>query len=116
MSDNTDKTQLDDFESPEEEAIEITVRGKKATFIIRDISSAAMNQMVAPLNSQDAAKKAQAQKDAQAKIISACIKRADGRAITFEEASNFRTALAKQLEKAAMEFNGLLDDEKAKNE
>jgi len=102
-----DKTKLDDFETPEEEAVEITVRGKTATYLIHDVSSAAMNQLLAPLNHQDAAKKAQAQRDAQARIIAACVKRGDGREITFDEASGFRVALSKQLEQAVLTFNGL---------
>ena len=62
-------------------------------------------------------KKLKAQRELKANIIASMVTRADGSAITFEEASKFRIALQTKLEEAALKFNGLVPeaDAEAKN-
>ena len=108
-----DKTKSEDFEAPGSEEIEVTIRGKSHTYIVSEISGATVNELFAPLQSNNAEKKAKAAKELTARVIALCIKRADGSPITFEEAAGFRVVLQKKLEKAALEFNGLTPEAEA---
>lgn len=113
-----DKATLSDFEACGQETIEITIRDKTATYILNEASADTFNQLFAPINSEDKVKKDRATRELPAKIIAACVWRADGSSITFEQASSFRHALQKKLQKAVLDFNGLTDDadEAAKKE
>ena len=113
----TNETQIDDIECPDEVRVTIKLGDKSAEYIISEVSAGKMVELISPLNQQDEAKKAQAQRDAQAKIISTCVKRGDGREITFAEAKAFRTKLTRELERHALTVNGIGKEaeEEAKN-
>ena len=107
----------EDFEAPGSEEVEITIRGKTAKFVLNDVSGDEVTKLFAPLQSTNPDKKLKAQRELKARIISSMVTRADGSAITFEEASKFRIALQTKLEEAALKFNGLVPeaDAEAKN-
>ena len=107
----------EDFEAPGSEEVEITIRGKTAKFVLNDVSGDEVTQLFAPLQNTNPDRKLKAQRELKARIISSMVTRADGSAITFEEASKFRIALQTKLEEAALKFNGLVPeaDAEAKN-
>lgn len=97
---------IDEFEAPESKEVQVTIREKTATYIISDISSSLMTELLGPLQDVNEKKRPGAQRDAQARLIAACVKRGDGREITFEEALVFRVAVSKALEQHVLDFNG----------
>lgn len=110
------KEQTDAFEAPGQEEVEITVRDKSMKYIMHDVSSDTLSDIFADVRSSDPVKKARGERQSAAKIVAACVWRADGSAITFEEASKFPHVLLKKLSEAALKFNGLNDtDEEVKN-
>ena len=103
--------ELNDFEAPGQEEIEVTIRGKTAKYIVREVSGATINDLFSPVNNATTPeKKAQAAKESIAKIIAACVLRADGSKITAEEANKFRFTVQQALQKKIMELNGLGPD------
>jgi hypothetical protein len=111
-----EKLKSDDFEAPGEAEVEITIRGKTATYIIREASGERFSELFAGVNSTDPTKKAKAQKKLPAELIAECVWRSDGSSITIEEASRFRHVLQKRLQDEVLKLNGLTDsDDEVKN-
>jgi len=106
-----EKVKSDDFEAPGEAEVEITIRGKTATYIIREASGERFSELFADVNSSDPAKKVKAQKKLPAQLIAECVWRSDGSSISFEEASRFRHVLQKRLQEEVLKLNGLTDSE-----
>lgn len=110
---------INEFESPDKEEVEITLRGKTAKYWVLEVSGEKINELFAPLNSASTPeKKAKAAKESVGKMIAACVQRADGSPITFEEASEFRYPLQKRLQEEILRINALTADaeEEAKKE
>jgi hypothetical protein len=103
--------ELNEFESPGQEEVEITIRGKSAKYLIREVSGAKINDLFAPLrNATTPEKKDKAARESIAKVIAACVSRADGTAFTEEDAGKLRFSLQQALQKHVMEINGLTPD------
>jgi len=100
--------ELNDFEAPGQEEVEITIRGKSAKYIVREVSGATINDLFAPINNASTPeKKAKAAKESIGKVIAACVLRADGTPFTEEDAGKLRFPLQQALQKHVMEINGL---------
>jgi hypothetical protein len=108
-----------DFESPGQQEVEITLRDKTAKYIVKEVSGETITELFAAMNNATTPeKKAKAASDSIPKVIATCAQRADGSAITLDEAKKFRFALQKALHAKIMEFNGLTPeaDEAAKKD
>lgn len=99
-----------DFESPDFELIEITVRGKSGKYRIYDVSANTFAEFSSGLNAQDVAKQTLARRNAQCKLIAMAVRREDGTAISFDDARAMRVAVTQALEAAVLRFNGLAND------
>lgn len=111
-----DEAKYEDLEAAASEIVEITVRGRKSKYRLKDISSGAFQEAAAKMNHQDAAKAADAKRLFQARTIAMGAERVDppngkSEKISIDEAASFPSALALKLQKAIMEFNGVSDSE-----
>ena len=114
MNDSTERTEQhppqDNFEAPDFQLIEITVRNRSNKYRIYDISANAFAEFSSSLNVQDKAKLALAKRNAQCKPISMAVRREDDTPISFDDAKAMRVAVTQALEKAILKFNGLSEE------
>lgn len=108
---NTNAIAINDFESPCVTARVITLAGKSATYNLREMTAQETEDIFTPLRTGTEDQKAKASIAARVKLIAACVTREDGTAITVEQARKFRAPLVAELERAAMEVNGLSGDQ-----
>lgn len=102
---------INDFESPCTVSRVVEIGGKKATYNVRELTAQETEDIFASLRTGTEDQKAKAAVAARTKLIAVCIAREDGSPITIEQAKKFRAPLVKELERAAMEVNGLADGE-----
>lgn len=99
----------DNFEAPETFTRDITIRDQTRTYLISELSDAQVSKV---FNT----KAANGQSDRTlldefpARVVSSCVRRSDGSAITFGEARAMRKPLIDALVKAVLDVHGFLGD------
>jgi len=107
---------MNDFEFGSEHVpFEIEVRGKKAAYLLKDITADEADKLFAPITQGSDLDKKKAQLKFRNRVIAAVVLRADGRPITEDEAKRLRTPVAVKLAAAAMDFLNV-DEVEAKND
>ncbi len=100
-----------DFEMPDKEEVEITIRGKTAKYLVLDVSGDTINKLFGPVNNAKTPEaKTKAANESVPKMIAECVQREDGSVITVEEATKFRYVLQKKLQEEVIRVNALTAD------
>ena len=106
------KVSLDDFEAPNSYERTITLGGKSRTYLVTELSDADVMRV---FSTTDAKGNRDPVKVAAfpARAVSACVRREDGSAITFDEARAFRHPLLDALVKEVLDVHGYGADQEA---
>lgn len=100
---------FEDFERPETITIDITVKGKTAQYQVSELPDADVQRVFRTTDAKGNTDPKMVE-SFNARVIAACVHRADGTPVTQEQARAMRQPLTQALVRAVMEVHGIGED------
>lgn len=97
------------FENCQQVQVDIKVGDSVQKFNVKQLSCDEAEELFTPLTEGTEQQKSAAKRGFRKKLIARCVTRADGSEFTLEQAGACSFVVAKQLEQAVMDVNGLGD-------